>query len=414
MSKFKKNMAITLCFVLSFLFVSCGGNGGSGGGIVNFDSEVISEEEQSGVKLITVYNGSEQDLLAPALREYLDEDDYDKQCKFLKDHKNENYDVTRIYLEWDGVSGREYSLYIADNENFSRPNIIKTTESEYFPSFLIPGKTYYWKVEDLTDGTTSAIDSFKVKDLPVRIIKANGTNNVRDMGGWKTEGGKTVRYGMIYRGARINSTGNVTTLAESGLEVFKNVLKIKSEIDLRTPNADDAGQTENCIDPSSTYLKAPFTQYTYIFPQFSQNEPVKRSYDERTKSSLQSIFELLADESNYPVYVHCNAGADRTGTIAFLVNGLLGVGYENLTRDFEITSFTSQKTLRWRGSEGNFKDGVMQDDSNNYVAWGKMYDYMMRYYGEGKTLSEAIENYLTSHCEIKKVALEKVKALLLA
>ena len=96
------------------------------------------------------------------------------------------------------------------------------------------------------------------------------------------------------------------------------------------------------------------------------------------------------------------------------MNGLLGVGYENLTRDFEITSFTSQKTLRWRGSEGNFKDGVMQDDSNNYVAWGKMYDYMMRYYGEGKTLSEAIENYLTSHCEIKKVTLEKVKALLLA
>ena len=400
-------MAIMLCIMLLFS-AACGGE------IVNFDSEVNSGEEQNGVKLITVYNGSEQDLLVPALREYLNEDDYDRQCKFLVAHTNENYDVTRIYLEWEGVSGHEYSLYIADNENFSRPNIIKTNESEYFPSFLIPGKIYYWKVEDLTDGKTSATDSFKVKDSPIRIIKANGTNNVRDMGGWKTEDGKTVRYGMIYRGARINSTGNNTTLAEDGLEVFKNVLKIKSEVDLRTPNADDAGQTENCIDPSAVYLKAPFTQYTYIFPQFSQNEPVKRSYDARTKSSLQSIFELLADESNYPVYVHCNAGADRTGTIAFLVNGLLGVSYGDLTRDFEITSFTSQRTLRWRGSEGNFKDGVMQDNSDNYVAWGKMYDYMMRYYGEGKTLSEAIENYLASHCEIKKATLEKVKALLLA
>ncbi len=364
------------------------------------------------MKLLTVFNGSEEDLLVPALREYLDEDDYDKQCEFLKEHKYESYDVTRIYLEWDGVSGHEYFLYIADNKDFLRPNIIRMTDFEYFPSFLIPGKTYYWKVEDLTDKTTSKTDSFKVKDAPTRIIKVNGVNNVRDIGGWKTEDGKTVWYGMLYCGARLNGTGNTASLSEDSLNVFKNILKIKNEIDLRTLNADDGGQTGNCIDSSLGYLKSPLTQYTYIFPQFSQGEPVNRSYDERTKSSLRSIFEMLADEANYPICVHCNAGADRTGMIAFLINGLLGVSYEDLTRDFEITSF-SMRNLRWRGSESDFRDGVMQDDSDNYVAWGKMYDYMMQYYGKGKTLSEAIENYLISHCEIEKTTLEKVKRLLL-
>ena len=40
----------------------------------------------------------------------------------------------------------------------------------------------------------------------------------------------------------------------------------------------------------------------------------------------------IADENRYPVYIHCTGGADRTGTLAFLINALLGVGEDDLIR----------------------------------------------------------------------------------
>lgn len=400
MIRFKKSLAVILS---SFVAIFCMGCNNSG----NNPSETYD------ITLISEFGGAEEDLLIPQLREYLNENDFDAQCRFLIDNERQDYYFTRILLKWNGTIGHDFDVYLADNSEFTNATVIATQYTTLAPSFLIPGTIYFWKVIDNTTGEKSKTDTFKVKDAPVRIIVLNGADNVRDCGGWRIESGKTVKYGMIYRGGRINETGNVTNLSEDSKNIFENVLNVKTEIDLRTPNADDGGQTENCVNSLLGYVKTPLSQYTYIFPQFNQVTPVVRKYDERTKSSLKSIFETLSDETNYPIYYHCNAGADRTGTLAFLINGLLGVSYEDLTRDFEITSFTAKKSIRWRGSRENFRDGVMQDDSDNYVAWGQMYEYMMRNYGENKNLSEAIENFLVSQCDIEQATLDKVKTILL-
>ena len=136
-----------------------------------------------------------------------------------------------------------------------------------------------------------------------------------------------------------------------------------------------------------------------------------------TKSALKRIFELLADESNYPIYYHCNAGADRTGTLTFLINGLLGVSYEDLTRDFEVTSF-SVCGKRWRGAGtgGDFAedDLVMLDDPTiNYVAWGKLHKEILDNYGdEDRVLSKAIERFLKEKCSISADVLERIKNIM--
>ena len=58
------------------------------------------------------------------------------------------------------------------------------------------------------------------------------------------------------------------------------------------------------------------------------------------REGYRRCFALLADPARYPVYVHCTGGADRTGTIAFLLGALLGVEESELIKDYEFTSFS--------------------------------------------------------------------------
>ena len=180
---------------------------------------------------------------------------------------------------------------------------------------------------------------------------------------------------------------------------------------LRTQDADDGSQTGSVFGYNVFYDKTTLTQYSYIFPNFKQDSPYPREYDRRSQYSIREIFRVLSDENNYPAFFHCNAGADRTGTVAFLINGVLGVSYEDLTRDFELTSGRYRSAI----VDGTFaEDGVMQDNAGNYIAWDKMYQTMMKDYGtEDGTLASAIENYLVTVCKVKEQEIESIKSIML-
>ena len=99
--------------------------------------------------------------------------------------------------------------------------------------------------------------------------------------------------------------------------------------------------------------------------------------------------EILADENNYPVYIHCQQGDDSTGTFAFFLNALLGVEYNDLCIDYEMSSF-SPSGLRGARNGQNY--------SNHFI---DIYSGLMNY-GEnaessGNTpLSLCAENFFKS------------------
>ena len=308
----------------------------------------------------------------------------------------------------------------------------------------MPSTTYYWKVEGDKAGDTSDVSSFTTENIAARLIYAEGTSNVRDAGGWSA-GGTSVNYGKIYRGNQLNGYGNWgdNKLTEEGLKTFKDDLKIRTEIDLRTQNKDDANQTTNYVDATFPYYKCTIGQYTDIFEDSvwnalpndgntksdtmeNKNDARRLSYatgnairnENAMKRSLKTMFEVLADESNYPVYIHCNAGADRTGTAVFLINGLLGVSEADLIRDYELTSFSKVSGLRYRSEikDGNFTGiGVMQNDYDNFVAFGALIEAIKVNYGaEGKPLSYAIENFLTGYIGVSHEQIESIKRIMLS
>ena len=145
-------------------------------------------------------------------------------------------------------------------------------------------------------------------------------------------------------------------------------------------------------------------QYDRIFDEDCSSE---------IKNNYKQIFALLSDKRNYPFYAHCHAGADRTGTFAFLLNGVLGVSYEDLTRDFELTSFSSSGK-RWRSNGPDDTDGQMNVD-DNYVAWGKLYDKMLEYGVKNgcSTLQESIEHFLINYIRVPNAQIESFRSIML-
>ncbi len=66
-------------------------------------------------------------------------------------------------------------------------------------------------------------------------------------------------------------------------------------------------------------------------------------YDKCWNSDVYiDAFQWAIDElrKGKPVFFHCIFGADRTGTLAFLMEALLGVGENQLAIDYELTSFS--------------------------------------------------------------------------
>ncbi|MBQ6718204.1 MAG: tyrosine-protein phosphatase [Clostridia bacterium] len=339
----------------------------------------------------------EVDICDDIIRGYLEAKDAKNQYFWLSTYSGQKYDHQVLSLDWYRDGSLSYTIYFSENADFSNSTTITTKYSNVEGTTLIPGKTYYWKVIGTLTADALGGGRIKVKDVPVRWINIDGVGNVRDMGGWKTTSGKTVKYGMLYRGRKLE---NVT---EEGIATIKQ-LGLKTELDIRY---------------ASQKFQTPGTGMNYEFIESpGQYDGVMKNEPEVFKASYKRLFEVLSDESNYPFYAHCNAGADRTGTYAFIVNGLLGVSYEDLTRDFELTSFSSSgKRWRGKGTGGTFAEGddVMQEDSNNTVAWGRLYKTMMAYGAENgcTTLQSSIEHWLLNYIGVPQSHIDSFKSIML-
>ena len=339
----------------------------------------------------------EVDICDDIIRGYLDAKDARNQYFWLSSYSGMKYDHQTLTLDWFRDGSSNYKVYFSESADFSNPIITETVYSTIENTVLIPGKTYYWKVIGTITSDVLGGGRIKVKDAPVRWINIDGVGNVRDMGGWTTTSGKTVKYGMLYRGRRLED------VTAKGVATIKQ-LGLKTEFDIRY--ADQKYQT-------------PGTGLNYVFIEHPvQYDNVLKSKPEIIKASYKQVFKLLSDESNYPFYAHCNAGADRTGTYAFILNGVLGVSYEDLTRDFELTSF-SASGKRWRGAGtgGTFADGddVMQEDSSNTVAWGRLYKKMMAYGEENgcTTLQSSIEHWLVNYIGVPQSQIDSFRNIML-
>ena len=240
-----------------------------------------------------------------------------------------------------------YVIEYADNPAFADKRVIEADKKAGACTIynLIPGRYYWYTVSSKEKQGLLGLRKGIIKTAGARrFIKADSADNIRDMGGLETCDGRTVRYGLVYRGGEMNLSRALTE--EDRLELTENV-GIRAEIDFRSPYTELKLKDD---DPSNDINTTPLGEgvlYT--------NKPILGIEPDGTGRDLHvEAFRQLLDnlKNGLPTYLHCVAGADRTGCFFMLIEGILGVKENDLMKDAELTTFSA-----WGGrhrTEGHF------------------------------------------------------------
>jgi len=326
-------------------------------------------------------------ILKVAQKLYVESTTTKDNPKNIYNYTNSSTNIVPYFkLEWKCyLAGNvTYMVEISENEDLTSAKTF-TTEKKYVNVYnLYNGKTYYYKVTAENDlgETVSARSVFTTDNTAPRVINVDGVPNVRDIGGYLTESGKRTLQGKIFRGAEIDGKYPIT---EAGKKTMLEELGIKTDVDLRG----DTGITESPLGKDVEITFYPIGNYLSAFATNGQTELYRQ------------IFSYLADENNYPAYIHCQGGADRTGTVVFLLNALLGVPLENLIEDQEFTSFSIVGMRMFYPAEGESTTLLMSP----------VYDKLMSTYN-GATLSEKVEDYMLS-IGVTETEIYNLKAIML-
>lgn len=240
---------------------------------------------------------------------------------------------------------------------------------------VIPGVKYFYRNDRGEKGTFTPVG-------PLRTIRIDGVTNLRDLGGWEA-GGKRIRYGRIYRGSRLDYVTDPQAVLDLGFDV---------DLDLRgNPPGSQGGSGQSYPIKSLEY--ANIQVLMFMAAQNGQNGVTADLY----QAAIRQVILWLGQGKT--VYFHCHGGADRTGTLAFLIETLLGVSEVDANIDYELTTFSG--SVRERTAVDYYK-----------YPFKRLITYLKGQFGAG-TLQETVTNWATTRHsdEVDPLTLEEIERL---
>ncbi|SDH27700.1 protein-tyrosine phosphatase [Myroides phaeus] len=176
----------------------------------------------------------------------------------------------------------------------------------------------------------------------LRCLPLEGQNNFRDLGGYKTIEGKTVKWGLLFR------SGQLSELTDNDL-CYLSSIPLRTIVDFRTNEERDSQITRL---PSSTLndISLPISPGN-LSREIVENMIYKGNV-EKTIQFLTDINEqlILTNQEQYkafftilqknttPLMYNCTAGKDRTGLATALLLSALGVDNDTILADYLLTN----------------------------------------------------------------------------
>ncbi len=270
----------------------------------------------------------------------------------------------------------------------------------------------------------AAKEKLEIKEQD-RQIKLDGQPNFRDIGGYRTNDGHRVKWGLIFR------AGQLCNLTDADLARLEK-LKIRTVVDLRgTSEVETRGKDR--LPNGVRRVSLPIDIYSLpkqdkaeTSPKSSPGGPkdfmlqATRSIMINCTDVYAALIRELAEPENRPLVFHCTAGKDRAGIGAAIVLTLLGVPWETVREDYLLSNFYRREENE-RGLK-NIRDNIAkrqgippeQVDMTTYEAMflvkpeylDAAHDEVVRRYG-------SMESYLQKGLGISDEMINKLRSELL-
>lgn len=188
-----------------------------------------------------------------------------------------------------------------------------------------------------------------------RHVVLEGARNFRDLGGYATEDGRSVRWGTFYR------SDSLAELTDGDLEKL-SALGVRLVCDFRSEEERREAPDRLPADPAPDVAELPIgvegSQATELQERLTSGDIAgldlsqmlvdgNRSFITDFVHQYRAMFQRLLREEALPVLVHCTGGKDRAGMASALILRSLGVPDETVFEDYLLTNhYTAERVER--------------------------------------------------------------------
>ena len=194
---------------------------------------------------------------------------------------------------------------------------------------------------------------------PPRLIALEGQPNFRDLGGYRTKDGRTVKWRQVFRSGELPrlTDEDVATLDDLGIRTVVDFLT-KAEIAERGEDRLPYGvrkvplpmEAGNMGELTAVVAKARRTgDFTSVPPEI--NPDIHRRLIKEGREYYSALLRELIDPANRPLAFHCSHGIHRTGTGAAILLSALGVPWETIREDYLLSNDTRSDEIQRRLNE---------------------------------------------------------------
>ncbi|MEX1218466.1 MAG: tyrosine-protein phosphatase [Acidimicrobiales bacterium] len=202
---------------------------------------------------------------------------------------------------------------------------------------------------------------------PDRQLNFTGSFNFRDLGGYETTSGRSVKWRTIFRADAVHRLpdNELDQLAEIGLKTIID-LRTTTEVDEGHLHDPDRGMTHVHLDVLGEVWKP-----LDLDPNADAGDVLSDLYVHMLgigAPALSAAFHSLANAENLPAVFHCAAGKDRTGVLAAMVLSSLGVADHVIIADYAISGSNMTALIERLKSERPEALTAMNNQPSAYLA----------------------------------------------